>query len=196
MNPPNLTPLPAAPEVRTRAQLEALLENIAELERERAALWHAQETELAAVRARYRAQLTELQQLLALETGWAEAWARKNRSELGADGTLATVQATLGFRAEPPRLERASRRWTWSRIAATLAALPWGARYLRTPEPVVDAEAIVADLGTLSREVLRAAGMDVIEGDQFVLTVHTAHTAHTAHTVHTPDTVNFFREAA
>ncbi len=169
MNAPALIPLPAAPEIRTRAQLEALLENIAELQRERDAAWRAQEAELAAVRARHRAPLTELQNLLALETSWAEAWARAHREELEAGGMLATAHATLGFRAEPPRLERASRRWTWSRIAATLAALPWGARYLRTPEPVVDPEAIVADLGKLSREQLRAAGMEVIEGEQFFL---------------------------
>jgi phage host-nuclease inhibitor protein Gam len=174
-----LSPLPAAPspEVRTRAQLEALLENIAELTREREAAFRAQEAELAEVRARHRAELTGLQQLLALEIGWAEAWARVNRAELGAAGELSTAHATLGFRAESPRIERASRRWTWSRIAATLAALPWGARYLRAPEPVVDAEAIVADLGKLSREELRAAGMDVVEGEEFFLETRGEQTA-------------------
>jgi phage host-nuclease inhibitor protein Gam len=174
MNLPVIAPLPAAPALRTRAQLEVLLENIAELRREREAAWQAQEAELAAVRARHRAPLTELQDLLALETSWAEAWAREHRAELGAEGALSCTHATLGFRAGPPRVERASRRWTWSRIAVTLAALPWGARYLRTPEPVVDAEAIAADLGKLSREELRAAGMEVVEGEQFFLEVRSA----------------------
>ena len=194
MNLPVIAPLPAAPEVRTRAQLDILLENIAELHREREAAWLAQEAELAAVRARHRLHLTELQNLLALETSWAEAWARSHRTELEADGSVSCAHATLGFRAGPPRVERASRRWTWSRIAATLAALPWGARYLRTPEPVVDAEAIAADLGKLSREELRAAGMEVVEGEQFFLNVQTPHTAHTPDTPHTD---NFLlREAA
>jgi phage host-nuclease inhibitor protein Gam len=191
MSAPVLTPLPAAaaPDVRTRAQLEALLENIAELQREREAAWQAQEAELAEVRARHRAQLTELQQLLALETSWAEAWARQHRAELGADGALSTAHATLGFRAQAPRIERASRRWTWSRITATLAALPWGARYLRTPEPVVDPEAIVADLDKLSREELHAAGMEVVEGEQFFLT-----TRGVAETAKQPESA--WREAA
>ncbi len=81
---------------------------------------------------------------------------------------------TIGFRAELPRIERASRRWTWSRIATALAALPWGRRYLRIPEPVVDQEALVADLGKLSREELRAAGMEVVEGEHFFLTPRAA----------------------
>ncbi len=171
MNSPTSTPV-AAPAIETRAQLDLLLENIAALRREREELWQAQEAELNAVRGRYRAQLAAIQDLLAQETAWAEAWARRHRRELGPDGTLAGAHATLGFRAEPPRIERASRRWTWSRIAATLAALPWGAEYLRTPEPIVDQEALVADLGKLSREELRAAGVIVTEGEQFFLTIH------------------------
>ena len=171
MNMPVIAALPAMPEISSREQLEALLENIAELQREREAAWRAQESELAAVRARHRAQLNALQDLLAQEMSWAEAWARRNRAELGAHGALSCEHATLGFRAEAPRIERASRRWTWSRITAALVAMPWGARYLRTPEPVVDAEAIAADLGKLSREELRAAGMEVVEGERFFLEV-------------------------
>jgi uncharacterized protein YjeT (DUF2065 family) len=38
----------------------------------------------------------------------------------------------------------------------------------------VDQDAIVADLGKLSREELRAAGMDIIEGEQFFLTPRAA----------------------
>ena len=171
MNMPVIAALPAMPEVSSRAQLEALLENIAELQRERESAFAAQEAELALVRSRHRAQLNALQDLLAQELSWAEAWARRNRAELGAAGALCCEHATLGFRAEAPRIERASRRWTWSRITAALAASSWGARYLKVPEPVVDAEAIAADLGKLSREELRAMGMEVVEGERFFLEV-------------------------
>lgn len=173
-----LTPPSAAapPAVRTRAQLESLLENIAELHRERDVLWRAQEAEIAATRQRYRAPLAELQDLLRLETTWAENWARANRTELGPRLTLECRHATLGLREDPPRIERASRRWTWSRIAAMLAALPWGARYLRAPEPVVDQDALLADLADLSPEDLRAAGLEVVTGEQFFLTPKAAET--------------------
>ena len=82
MNAPALfPPAPTTPAIRTRAQLDMLLENISELHREREAAWQAQEADIAAVRQRHRAHLTELQNLLALETSWAEAWARANRGE-------------------------------------------------------------------------------------------------------------------
>ena len=173
MNLPVIAPLPAPPEISTRAQLEALLENIAELRREREAAFAAQEAELAAVRQRHRAQLTELQNLLALETSWAEAWARAHPEAFKVDGSLACAYATIGFRTLPTRIERASRRWTWSRIALTLAGLAWGRRYLRVPAPEVDREAILADLAKLSPVELRNAGIKIIQGERFFITTQT-----------------------
>jgi phage host-nuclease inhibitor protein Gam len=159
-----------APAITTRQQLDALLENIATLQRERENLYRAQEAEIAAVRQRYRAPLAELDHLLDVETNWAEAWARQNSAVLGANRSLACEHARIGFRAEPPRIERASRRWTWSRIALTLAGLAWGRRYLRTPAPEVDKEALAADLARLSPVELRNAGMIVVQGERFFIT--------------------------
>jgi phage host-nuclease inhibitor protein Gam len=170
-----MTPLPpqaAAPAIQTRQQLDAVLENIAHLQRERDELYHAQETEIAAVRQRYRAPLAEMENYLDLETSWAESWARANPGALAADRSLACAHATLGFRATPPRIERASRRWTWSRIALTLAGLAWGKRYLRIPSPEVDKEALLADLADLSPLELRNAGLRIVQGEHFFITPH------------------------
>jgi hypothetical protein len=166
--------LPNAPEISpvvTRAQLELLLENIARLRSERDDLRRAQEAELEAVRQHYRAPLAEIDRYLDLETSWAEGWARKNPDALDADRELVCEHATLGFRAEPTRIERASRRWTWTRIAAALGALDWGKRYLRTPVPEVqvDKEAIVADLAKLSPVELRNVGICVEQGERFYI---------------------------
>jgi phage host-nuclease inhibitor protein Gam len=170
-----MTPLPApaaAPAIQTRRQLEAVLENIAHLQRERDELCRTRENELAAVRQKYRAPLAEMENYLELETSWAESWARQNPGALAADRSLACAHATIGFRATPPRIERASRRWTWSRIALTLAGLAWGARYLRVPAPEVDREALLADLADLSPLELRNAGMIVVQGERFFVAAH------------------------
>ena len=149
-----------------------MLANIACLQHERDEIFRAQETEIAAVRHRHRASLIEIEHLLEVETSWAEAWARKNPDALDADRSLACADAKIGFRAEPPRIERASRRWTWSRIALTLAGLAWGSRYLRVPAPEVDKEALAADLPSLSPVELRNAGMIVVQGERFFITPH------------------------
>ncbi len=167
----------AAPAIQTRQQLEAVLENIAHLQRERDELRRAQENEIAAVRQRHRAPLAEIENYLELETSWAESWALAHPEALATDRSLACAHATIGFRAEPPRLERASRRWTWSRIALTLADLPWGRRYLRVPEPEVDREALLADLAGLSPVELRNAGLRVVQGERFFITPHSETTS-------------------
>ena len=170
-----MTPTPspaAAPVIQTRQHLEAVLENIAHLQRERDELRRAQEKEIAAVRQRYRAPLAEMEHYLELETSWAESWAREHPGALAADRSLACAHATIGFRAEPPRIERASRRWTWSRIAQTLAGLAWGGPYLRIPAPEVDKEALLADLADLSPIELRNAGLKIVQGERFFITPH------------------------
>jgi phage host-nuclease inhibitor protein Gam len=169
-----MTPLPppspsAAPAIQTRQQLDAVLENIAHLQRERDDLYQAQEKEIAAVRQRYRAPLAEMENYLELETSWAESWACAHPDAFAADRSLACAHATIGFRATPPRIERASRRWTWSRIALTLAGLAWGRRYLRVPAPEVDKEALLADLASLSPVELRNAGIRIVQGERFFI---------------------------
>ena len=161
-----------SPAIQTRQHLEAVLENIAHLQRERDELYLAQEKEIAALRQSYRAPLAEMENYLDLETSWAESWARGNPDALAADRSLACAHATIGFHATPPRIERASRRWTWSRIALTLAGLAWGARYLRVPPPEVDKEALLADLAGLSPAELRNAGIKVVQGERFFITPH------------------------
>jgi len=113
-----------------------------------------------------------MEHYLDLETSWAEAWARGNPGAFAADRSLACAHATIGFRAAPPRIERASRRWTWSRIAQTLAGLAWGGRYLRVPAPEVDKEALLADLAGLSPLELRNAGIKIVQGERFFITPH------------------------
>jgi len=172
-----MTPLPqlsqaAAPAIQTRQHLDAVLENIAHLQRERDELYLAREKEIAAVRQRYRAPLAETENYLVVETSWAESWALAHPDALGADRSLACTHATIGFRATPPRIERASRRWTWTRIALTLAGLAWGGRYLRVPAPEVDKEAILADLADLSPIELRNAGIKVVQGERFFIAPH------------------------
>ena len=163
---------PSVPVVQTREQLEAVLENIAQMRRDHDELWREREKEIAAVREKYQPSLSDTERCLDLETSWAETWARNHPEFFGADRSLTCGQVTISFRAEPPRIERASRRWNWSRIAATLAETGWGKRYLRTPPSEVDKEAIAADLATLSPVELRNAGLKIIQGERFVLTIH------------------------
>lgn len=168
-----MTPLSIVPKIETREQLNALVENILRMQLERDLLESAQENEIASIRQKYRPPLADLERLLSIETAWAEIWARANPQAF-TENRLDSAGATLGFRVAPPRIDRASRKWTWARIAQSLAETVWGKRYLRVPPPEVNKDAILADLDKLSPVDLRAAGLKIIHGDRFYLQPQTA----------------------
>jgi phage host-nuclease inhibitor protein Gam len=174
MNPPLSHPSASpAPAIQNRQQLDAVVENIVHLQLERAELESCREREIAAVRDKYQAPLLEIDRFLLLEQSWVEKWALDHPDELGADRSLACTHAVIGFRLLSPRVEK-SRRATWAEAAQRLAQLAWGARYLRTPAPEVDKEAIIADRAHLDAGDLRMAGLHILENERFFLTPHDA----------------------
>lgn len=165
-----LPPQPVIPSIQNRRQLEAVIENIVQLQRQRTELESAQEKEIADIRQKYRAPLAEVERYLLMETSWAETWARNNRGAFDETHSLACPHATIGFHIPPPRVERAGRRWTWSAIVVKLSQTTWGQRYLRVPAPEVDKDAILADRDRLSAEELRLAGIKIVQSERFIIT--------------------------
>ena len=142
------------------------------MQRNRAEMIRTKEAEIDIIWDKYRAPLAEVERYLDLETAWVENWMRENPGSLRENRCLHCEHAIIGFRAMIPRIERASRRWTWSRIALTLSDLTWGKRYLRQPPAEVDKEAIVADLESLSPVELREAGIKIVQGERFFVRAH------------------------
>ncbi len=66
--------------------------------------------------------------------------------------------ATVGFRTEPPSVEKKGKD-TWGAIAKRLAALDWGQPYVNDPAPEVDKKALLADRAKLTEEQLDQAGI-------------------------------------
>lgn len=174
---PFMTPFPlpnpsAAPSIQNRQQLDAVIENIVQLQLDRAELERAQEREIAGVRQKYRAALAELERYLATETTWAETWAKQNPGAFDEKRSINCTHATVGFRITPPRVERASRKWTWAAAALKLAEFSWGKRYLRIPAPEVNKEALLADRADLSPAELRQAGLRITQDERFFIAPH------------------------
>jgi len=172
----NLTPLsvPAAaqPTITSRHELDAVVENIVQLQLNRAELEREQEQEIAAVRQKFRAPLAEIERYLTLETSWVEDWARRHPDTFRDRQSLPLTHAVIGFRTSPCRVDRASRKWTWSAIAQKLGELAWGRRYLRQPALEVNKEALLADRAELSPTELRAAGLKIVQEERFYIAPH------------------------
>jgi len=163
---------PAAPTIQNRQQLDVVVENIVQLQLDRDELERAQEREITAIRQKFRPSIAELDRYLAAETSWVENWAKENPDAFNEKRSLDCTHATIGFRVTPPRIERASRKWTWSAVALKLADLSWGKRYLRIPAPEVNKEALLADRAELSPVELRQAGLRIAREERFFITPH------------------------
>jgi phage host-nuclease inhibitor protein Gam len=163
---------PVSPAIRNRRQLDVVIENIVQLRLDRAELERGQEREIMAIRQKFRPALAEIYRYLLAETAWVENWARENPAAFGEKRSLDCTHATIGFRAPPPRIEKASRKWTWSAVALKLADLSWGKRYLRIPAPEVNKEALLADRAELSPVELRQAGLRIVHEERFFIEAH------------------------
>jgi phage host-nuclease inhibitor protein Gam len=172
MNPIPHPNQPAAPSIQTRQQLDGVVENIVQLQLDRDELERTQEREITAIRQKFRPPLAELDRYLAAEMSWVESWARENPGAFNEKRSLDCTHAIIGFRITPPRIERASRKWTWSAVALKLADLGWGKRYLRVPAPEVNKEALLADRTELSATELRQAGLRITQEERFFIAPH------------------------
>src|SRR5579871_2918260 len=113
MNTIPLPTVPAAPAITTRHELDAVVENIVQLQLNRAELEREQDREITAVRQKFRAPLAEIERYLTLESTWVETWARQHPEAFHDRQSLTLTHAAIGFRVSPPRVDRASRKWTW-----------------------------------------------------------------------------------
>jgi phage host-nuclease inhibitor protein Gam len=163
---------PAVPSIQNRQQLDVVVENIVQLQLDRAGLERAQEREITAIRQKFRPSLAELDRYLAAETLWVETWAKEHPGAFDEKRSLDCTHATLVFRVTTPRIEKASRKWTWSAVALKLADLSWGKRYLRIPAPEVNKEALLADRAELSPIELRQAGLRIAQEERFFIAPH------------------------
>jgi phage host-nuclease inhibitor protein Gam len=171
----NITPLPvpaAQPAITSRHELDAVVENIVQLQLNRSEIERGQEQEIAAVRQKFRAPLAEIERYLTLESSWVEAWAHRHPETFRDRSSLPLTHATIGFRTTPCRVDRASRKWTWGAIAQKLGEMAWGRRYLRQPALEVNKEALLADRADLSPAELRQVGLKIVQEERFYIAPH------------------------
>ncbi len=160
------------PTITSRHELDAVVENIVQLQLNRAELEREQEQEITAVRQKFRAPLAEIERYLTLESSWVETWAQAHPEAFRDRASLALTHAVIGYRTTPCRVDRASRKWTWGAIAQQLGELAWGRRYLRQPALEVNKEALLADRAQLSPAELKTAGLKIVQEERFYIAPH------------------------
>jgi phage host-nuclease inhibitor protein Gam len=115
-------------------------------------------------------EIVQLKEQITAREQEVAAYCEANRPDLFPDKkSRETNLAIYGFEITPPRVETAGRKIKWADVIERLRRLAWGAVYLRTPEPKVDKEAILADRENLSDGKLLSAGIRIVQDEQFFI---------------------------
>jgi phage host-nuclease inhibitor protein Gam len=125
------------------------------------------EAELAAIRARYEADLIPLDQQIETATEQVATYATQH-PDLFPKGvrSLDLVTALIGFRTGQPKV-KLLKRWTPFAVLEALKAQKYLGLIRQVEE--IDKERVIADSrnGTLSEADLRAVGLAVIQDERF-----------------------------
>jgi phage host-nuclease inhibitor protein Gam len=157
--------------ILSREALDASVTEVATLKLQYAAAKAGMELEIARVQERHQGQMLDLCKQIEVSEAGIFVYCQQRRAQLFPDKkSIDFLLATVGFRTEPPSVEKSSRKDTWSAIAQRLEALEWGARYINSPEPEVDKKALLADREKLSLEQLSEAGIRFEQDELFYIT--------------------------
>jgi phage host-nuclease inhibitor protein Gam len=156
-----------SPAVKTRAEMETLVREIAGLKLNEKLLAASLDAELQGVRDNYQSRLDTLAQVLAEKTDAARAWAEAHPAAFGQRKSMDFVHGVIGFRTGTPKLKTVL-KFKWDGVLDALRRARWGAAYIRVKEEI-NKEQILADVAAriLSEADLRKAGAQVVQEEMF-----------------------------
>ena len=153
------------PAVRSREELESLVDEIACLKLEEARLAAGLDAELRAVQEKQAPRLTGLRQTLEAKMAAARLWAEAHRAEFGRLRSLEMRSGVLGWRSGPPALKLAP-AWSWGLVLDKLKTLAEMRDYIRVREEV-NKQRLLADRLALGPAALRRVGVAVAQEENF-----------------------------
>lgn len=108
--------------IKTRAEMELLVGQIADLKITETKLANQLDTELKATRDGYETEFAALDDLISAKMALAEQWATAHPEEFGKLKSIEFVHGTAGLRVGMPKLKCLA-RWTKEKVLAAMVGL-------------------------------------------------------------------------
>lgn len=153
------------PTIKSRAEVEAILGEIARLtsfQQQTSALMDQRHTE---IRDEYLDQLSNAEQEKAALMEAARNWAEANPDEFGKTKSIEMLHGVMGWRVGMPQLKTVA-GWTWDRVLEKLRSVSAYAVFVRTKQEV-DKAAILGLREELLDGDLRAMGVRIVQEESF-----------------------------
>lgn len=173
----------------SREGLQANLSQLVDAKLRASALTVEMEQVISQVRDQYQPKLdAENREIARIEEG-VYLWAQDNRAEFDGRKSIDFSQATIGFRTNPPAVEKIKSKENWLQIAIRLSSMLVkgkqvddntgvetevvkfnGENYVRYADPAVDKEALIADRASIPAKILEKAGLRIVQDETFFIT--------------------------
>lgn len=155
-------------EVITRAQAEAIIQNIAHLTLVREDSELAMNENIQSIKKLYEPQIINADQELARLTGIVKTWAENNKEEFEKKKSLETFYAHIGWRTGTPKLKTIS-KWTWDKVLEAIKAKR--RRGYITVKESINKEILISRRKVIGEKRLAAMGLKVVQDEVFFVDV-------------------------
>lgn len=150
--------------------LDAAVARVVMLKNRHNSLVADKEKELIAVEKKHQTSIGAcLEQIADLESLVVEYCALHRADVFAEKKSRETGLAVFGFELMPHRVETSSKKIKWRDVVARLLRLDWGKAYVRQAEPAPDKKALIDDRDKLTPEQLTAAGICIVQEEQFFI---------------------------
>lgn len=156
--------------ITSRESMESVVADIVGLKLEHAELTAAMEQEIAQVQKRHQGGILAVDRQIQVKEAGVFVYCQQNRKVLFPEKkSIDLLLATVGFRDNPPSVEKRMKKDTWEAVADRLQALDWGQAYLTERAPDVSKAKLLADRERLTEDQLAAAGVRFEQDETFFI---------------------------
>lgn len=156
--------------ITSRESMEASVADIVRLKLEYAERTAAMEQEIAAVQKKHQDAILSVARQIEIFEASVYMFCQNNRATLFPEKkSLDTLLAEVGFRLNPPSVEKIKNKDTWGTIALRLQASEWGKDYVREADPEVNKAALLAKRTELNEADLKKVGLVIEQEENFYI---------------------------
>ncbi len=100
----------------------------------------------------------------------AHIYCEANPAVLDRGRSREMANAIVGFRTNPPKVDKVASKDTFEAIARRMQAQVWAQPFLKIAEPEINKELLLSERENLKADELAAVGLKIVQGETFFIT--------------------------
>lgn len=157
------------PEIHTVEGLNVAVNRYVEVATDLARRKAKAEIECARIMAEFEADNAERMAEVDALTAAAHMFCEDHQDVLDRGRSVEFANAVVGFRKNPPKVEKRISKDTFEAIVRRMQAQEWALPFLRTPEQEIDKDLLISERANLDPKALAAVGLKIEQAETFYI---------------------------